>query len=233
MDLSSETTDPPLPPRLRYVPLPVDRVSDPEDPEWGSRGCPKASRRVCVTRYGVKFVSIDSQHWSNFGVWNHHVLTWSHRFRITTWSLREHDYTWRKDATMHEQEFWDAIDGGDRIRFPHVQPRFPVVDVDNPDVVVFRLEEPCAYPDQPKWMIEVDLRKKVLLTATAYSKSKKESDGLSGDEETINSARMKYSFDPIPSELSRYLDMVGKPARRGGNDISSVTHFFVFFSSKY
>jgi hypothetical protein len=55
-------------------------------------------------------------------------------------------------------------------------------------------------------MIEVDLRKKVLLTATAYSKSKKESDGLSGDEETINSARMKYSFDPIPSELSRYLD---------------------------
>jgi hypothetical protein len=36
MDLSSETTDPPLPPRLRYVPLTVDKVSDPEDPEWGS-----------------------------------------------------------------------------------------------------------------------------------------------------------------------------------------------------
>jgi hypothetical protein len=147
-----------------------------------------------------------SQHWSNFGVWNHHVLSWSHRFRITTWSLREHDYSWRKDATMHEQEFWDAFDGGDRIRFPHVQQRFPVVDVDNPDVIVFRLEEPCAYPDEPKWMIEVELRKKVLLTATAYSKSKKESDGLSGGAETINSARMKYGFDPIPSELSRYLD---------------------------
>ena len=60
--------------------------------------------------------------------------------------------------------------------------------MDNPDVVVFRLEEPYAYPDEPKWMIEVDLRKKVLLAATAYS------------------ARMKSGFDPIPSELSRYLD---------------------------
>jgi hypothetical protein len=157
---------------------------------------------VCVTRYGIKFVSIDSQHWSNFGVGNHHVLTWSHRFRITTWSLREHDYTWRRDATMHEQEFWDAFDGGDRFPFPHVQPRFPVVDVDNPDVVIFRLEKPDhCYRGEPKWMIEVDLRKKVLLAATAYSK--KESDGYA---ETINSARMKYGFDPIPSELPRYLD---------------------------
>jgi hypothetical protein len=87
MDLSSqsdsETTNPP--PRLRYVSLPVDRVGNPD----GRRGCPKACRRVCVTRFGIKFVSVDTQHWSNFGVGNPHVLKWSHRFRITTWSLRE------------------------------------------------------------------------------------------------------------------------------------------------
>ncbi|KXG27935.1 hypothetical protein SORBI_3005G065400 [Sorghum bicolor] len=221
MSSSSSETNPPSPssppPRLRYVPLPVDKVGDPVDMEWGGRGSPKACRRVCVTRHGVKFVSIDSQHWSNFGVGHRHVLTWSHRFRITTWSLREHDYTWRRDATMHEQEFWDAVDGGDdrRRRFPvlpHVQPRFPVVDVDNPDVVVFRLEKKPDYRhgDEPKWMIEVDLRKKALLAATAYSK---ETDGRSGDVETINSARMKSGFRPIPSELPQYLDGGGQACK--------------------
>jgi len=94
MDLSSSqsdsetTTNLPLPPRLRYVPLPVGRVGDPED-KHGHRGCPKACRSVSVTRYSIKFVSVDTQHWSNFGVGNRHVLKWSHRFRITTWSLRE------------------------------------------------------------------------------------------------------------------------------------------------
>ncbi|CAD6257860.1 unnamed protein product [Miscanthus lutarioriparius] len=207
MDMSSQlqsSSPSKNPPRLRYVPLPVDRVGDPEDIEFGGRGCPKASRHVCVTRHGVKFVSVDSQHWSNFGVGHRHVLTWSHRFRITTWSLREHDdYTWRKDLTMHEEEFWDALDRADkRFRFPHAQREFPVVE--NPDVVVFRLEKDDFYRGgEPKWMIEVDLRKKVLRAATAYSK--KESDGLSGDAEAINSARVSR-YDPIPSELPRYLD---------------------------
>ena len=76
--------------------------------------------------------------------------------------------------------------------------------MDNPDVVVFWLEKPdyCDC-DEPRWMIEVDLRKKVLLAATVYSK---ESDGLlSGDAEAINSARVSSS-DPIPSELPRYID---------------------------
>jgi hypothetical protein len=84
--LQSSETYPlsPPPSRLQYAPLLVNRVGDSEDIEWGGQGCPKASRRVCVARYGIKFVSIDSQHWSNFGVGNHHVLMRSHRFRITT-----------------------------------------------------------------------------------------------------------------------------------------------------
>jgi hypothetical protein len=105
---------------------------------------------------------------------------------------------------MHEEEFWEAFNGGDRYPFPHVQPEFPVIDVDNPDVVVFRLEKPdYCDGDEPRWMIEVDLRKKVLLAATVYCQ---ESDGLSGDADAINSARVSSRSDPIPSELPRYMD---------------------------
>ena len=59
--------------------------------------------------------------------------------------------------------------------------------MDNPDVVVFWLEKPdYCDGDEPRWMIEVDLRKNVLLAA-------------------INSARVSH-YNPIPSELPRYMD---------------------------
>lgn len=172
-------------------PFPVLSVGEPQDKHsrrGGSQVWPKSCRGVSVTRYGIKFISVDTQHRSNFGVGNHDLLKWKRRFRISKWWLHEDDY---------QQEFWDAFDCGDRFPFPHVQPGFPVIDVDNPDVVVFRLEN----PENP-WMIEVDLRKKVLLAATACSKG---SDGLSGDAETINIARV-FHYDPIPSELPRYMD---------------------------
>ena len=98
----------------------MDRVRDPED-KHGRRGCPKSCHSVSVTRFGIKFISVDTQHWmSNSGVGNRHVLKWSHRFRVTTWSLGEDNYSWKKDLTMHEEEFWDAFHGGDPFPFPHV-----------------------------------------------------------------------------------------------------------------
>ncbi|CAO2141117.1 unnamed protein product [Urochloa humidicola] len=198
MPPESEEKNPP-PPRLRYVPLPVDGVSEnPYDFEAG-RGCPACSRAVCATRHGIKFVSVDLQHCSNFGVGHARLLTWHCTFRITTWSLREDEYTWRRDATMYEEEFWAALGSGNH--FPHVAPAYPVVDVDNPDAVCFMLKKNHRY-DDPKWMIEVDMKKKALLAATAYTKKT----SSTGGEDTINSARIMSHNRCFPTELPRHLD---------------------------
>ncbi|CAL4982016.1 unnamed protein product [Urochloa decumbens] len=137
----------PQPPRLRYVPLPVDTVSgDPDDYEAG-RGGPGHSRSVCATRYGIKFVSVDSKHCSNWGVGHMNVLTWN-TFRITTWSLREDDYTWRKDATMYEEEFLTVLRSEDH-RFPRVTLEHPVINMENPDAVCFLLKKSPYSQDHP------------------------------------------------------------------------------------
>ncbi|KAF8730940.1 hypothetical protein HU200_016815 [Digitaria exilis] len=156
------------PPRLRYVPLPVEKVlGDPDHIEYG-RGFPQGCRCVCATRDGLKFVSVDHRHTSNWGVGHREVLKWNHTFRITIWSLHEGDYTWRKDVTMYEEEFWEAVGSGEHL-IPHVPPEYPVVNMDYPDIVCFRLKKISYSFEDPIWMIEVDIKKKALLAATAYS----------------------------------------------------------------
>jgi len=76
---------------LRYVPLPVDPVQDnPYDNDYG-RGCPGASRSVCNTHHGIKFVSVN-KHGSSFS--------------IKLWSLCENE-KWKEDATMDAAQLWD------------------------------------------------------------------------------------------------------------------------------
>ncbi|OEL20051.1 hypothetical protein BAE44_0018930, partial [Dichanthelium oligosanthes] len=71
-------------PVLQYVPLPVDPVQgDPYDSDYG-RGYPEASRSLCDTHCGIKFVNIN-QYGSSFS--------------ITLWSLCK-DQTWTVDATL-------------------------------------------------------------------------------------------------------------------------------------
>ncbi|WVZ53795.1 hypothetical protein U9M48_004689 [Paspalum notatum var. saurae] len=211
--LSQEKSPPPPRPELRYVPLPVDTVpGDPEDPYFG-RGSPRMFRSVCATRDGVKFVSVDHQRCSSFGVGHAGRLRWKQTFRITTWSLQEDDdggdYTWRKEATMSEGELWDALNSERRRRrIPHLTPEYPAVYMENPDAVCFRLRNDDRYKsDEPTWMVEVHMKKKVLMAATAYSESKDGSScGCYVDKGTIESARISSEGHlSFPSELPRYL----------------------------
>ncbi|CAL4995258.1 unnamed protein product [Urochloa decumbens] len=210
-DMSSQSEKNLLPPTLRYVPLPLGTVpdNDPDDREHG-RGIPRSSRSLCATRSGIKFVSVDTQHVSSFGVGLAHMLTWNQTFRITVWSLRDGDYTWRKGATMYEQEFLDAIDSQGRL-FPHVQPEFPVVNMENPDAVCFQLrkeskdDSDSSDEKETAWMVEVDMKKKVLLAFTDYSNGTSLSSG--DQEDAIGAARIE-SLEGIfiSSELPHYLD---------------------------
>ncbi|WVZ53794.1 hypothetical protein U9M48_004688 [Paspalum notatum var. saurae] len=216
LDTSSQSEKDAPPLELRYVPLPLDKdavSTDPDDIELG-RGQPEESRCVCATRDGIKFVSVDTRHCSSFGVGHLGMLKWKHTFWVTTWSLREDNgcgYTWIKDATMSQGELWAALDSdSERQCIPHMTPEFPVVNMENPDAVCFRLDDDDDSddddPEEPAWMIEVHMKKKALLAATAYSK-KKCLNGVKVDEGTIKSARTdSYDHALFPSELPSYLD---------------------------
>nr|CAB3491142.1 unnamed protein product [Digitaria exilis] len=209
-DMSPQSEGEDVAPSLWYVPFPVDRITkNPEHIDYG-RGSPQISRCVCATRDGLKFVSVDHRHTSDWGVGHQDVLKWSHTFRITTWSLREHDYTWRRDVTMYEEEFWDTLHcSGDHL-FPRATPEYPVVNMDNPDAVCFRLKkEPYNFGD-PIWMIEVDMKKKALLAATSYSMETTSSNEVG----TINYARVVSDAPPFSSDLPRYLDGVSDCKKR-------------------
>jgi hypothetical protein len=66
-------------------------------------------------------------------------------------------------------------------RFPRVSPDFPVVNVEDPDAICFRLKNKRYNSDEPAWMIEVDVKKMVLLAANAYDSKGRQS--LSGDDD--------------------------------------------------
>ena len=91
-------------------------------------------------------------------------------------------------------------------RLPDVLPVFPVVNMENLDAICFTLND-IGHPFDHGWkiwMVEVDMKKKVLLAATAYSM---EQQSLAGEQEdTIKSARISslgYCF--VSSEMPRYM----------------------------
>uniref|UniRef100_A0A0E0MSF8 DUF1618 domain-containing protein n=1 Tax=Oryza rufipogon TaxID=4529 RepID=A0A0E0MSF8_ORYRU len=177
--------DPPEP-VLWYVPLPVDPVADIDR----GRGCPQASRSLCATHHGIKFVNVNQ----------HGGSSSSRSFSITLWSWRE-DQTWREDATLDAAQLWE-LDSENRL--PNVRPEFPVVDMENPYAVCFLLNERyhTADPNATTWMIKVDMKKKVLLDCTLYSNK--------GSSSTAR--RMSEGLSFISSEMPSYLS--GKTIKR-------------------
>ncbi|BAD72215.1 unknown protein [Oryza sativa Japonica Group] len=180
--------DPPEP-VLWYVPLPVDPVDgNPYDIDRG-RGCPQASRSVCATHHGIKFVNVN-QH----GGGSSSSSSSSRSFSITLWSWREEDQTWGEDATLDADQLRD-LDSENRL--PNIQPEFPVVDMENPYAVCFLLNERyhTADPNATTWMIKVHMKKKVLLDCTGYSNK--------GSPSTAR--RMSEGLSFISSEMPSYL----------------------------
>ena len=92
-------------------------------------------------------------------------------FTVTTWTMslstsgEEEPVAWVVDGVLDCEELW-AMPGYEGL--PRVPPVCPVVSPDNPDVVCFKVSNGCLvgyYNYQEKvWMLEVDTRRKVLLS---------------------------------------------------------------------
>ncbi|RCV37311.1 hypothetical protein SETIT_8G052600v2 [Setaria italica] len=83
-------------------------------------------------------------------------------FTVTTWTMNlsmDKPMTWVKDGALDCEELW-ALPGYEGI--PRVHPQHPVVSLDNPDVVCFKV---VGDGDRKARMIQVDMKRKVLLSA--------------------------------------------------------------------
>nr|CAB3489279.1 unnamed protein product [Digitaria exilis] len=92
-------------------------------------------------------------------------------FNVTTWTLtlkKERPMIWVKDGVLDCDELWQLPYYG---CLPRVAPEYPMVSSDNPDVVCFVLFENSYVidnADKTVWMLEVDTRRKVLLSVVLH-----------------------------------------------------------------
>ncbi|KAL6639248.1 hypothetical protein ACP70R_022978 [Stipagrostis hirtigluma subsp. patula] len=170
---------------LHYIPLPSEAL------QWGRVYIDAFStdpfRCVCVTDADIiKLVCIITDDSPS-------------AFTITTWTLVDIcPGKWEKDIdnTMEASEFWSLCDAQ---CLPQVIPSLPVVSMVDPDVICFLLKEDRHI----SWMIEVNMKNKVLQTSALYiSEEDEDEEGYSSKKTHRNSFDCHYF---LPSKFSSYL----------------------------
>ncbi|OEL16600.1 hypothetical protein BAE44_0022381 [Dichanthelium oligosanthes] len=148
-------------PKLQYVPLP----GLPYDPSYYTNDdllpLKDSQNMGAAGAKAVRFVAIEPR--CCCGSYGRSLCPRSrHAFTVTTWNLNltmDEPMTWVKDSVMDCEELW-ALPGYEGI--PRVHLQCPIVSLDKPDVVCFKA---VSKADQKAWMIQVDMRRKVLLKA--------------------------------------------------------------------
>nr|CAB3492283.1 unnamed protein product [Digitaria exilis]CAB3502771.1 unnamed protein product [Digitaria exilis] len=123
-------------------------------------------------------------------------------FKIVTWTLVDIGKgTWRKDVDtiMRADEFFGVIySSAAQSCLPRVQPSFPVMSLVDPDVICFLLikEEDC----NRTWMVEVNMRCKLLLSSALYINEEEEE----GHPSEKDCTKGFYGHYFIPTNFSSY-----------------------------
>ncbi|KAM0867899.1 hypothetical protein ACQ4PT_041703 [Festuca glaucescens] len=155
-DVSEESTE------LRFVPLPVEPTRDPRDKDL--------TRNLCATDGGaaVKFVEVSPRCCcGDPGVTT--CAASRQAFTITTWTLRSTlggDMGWEKDGVVDSSEIW-ALDAYRCL--PRLRMEYPVVSIDDTNVVVFFLPSPYSrdrdirVSGDKTWVVMINMRTKSLI----------------------------------------------------------------------
>ncbi|TVT96817.1 hypothetical protein EJB05_57956, partial [Eragrostis curvula] len=169
-------------PKLRYVALPIEPPEDSFD--FDGRRNMKPSRKFgAVGAAAVKFVTVESRCCCG-GPGSTTCVPGRFAFTVTTWTLNlmtmdEPTATWVKDGVLDCEDLW-ALPGYEDL--PRVTVQYPIVSVDDPDVVCFTVcNDYRSYLDTEKrkvWLIEVDMRRKVLCSVVHFTSK----DGLEGNQ---------------------------------------------------
>ncbi|TVU47090.1 hypothetical protein EJB05_06670, partial [Eragrostis curvula] len=164
-------------PVLIYVQLPVDPYKDRENREMGTRGVLSSYRNVCLAQGGdVKFVDLSSFTFWFFGK-PAKQLSISPYSAINTWTLsrekllsmikqrKAKSFVWVKDGALEDDEFI-ALTKSRSI--PHADLEFPLVDIENPQIIYFMLGQSCC-DDNESYLIAINMSTKRIDTSVRYN----------------------------------------------------------------
>ncbi|KAL6620770.1 hypothetical protein ACP70R_035909 [Stipagrostis hirtigluma subsp. patula] len=179
-------------PELQYLSLPVGDVPV-GDPGYFTRGWPQGSRAVSITRGGkMKFVNIVRS--------DGRLSGWSRPnsgFTINVFTLMHKSYDdmeWGDKFTITATQLW-AMEGFDDL--PRVVPEFPLVSMDNPNIIYFVLKE--KHPLAAKtWVVTLDMNSELVVS---YKSIK----GVPREGALMASHNIYCNAPFFPSEFSKYL----------------------------
>jgi hypothetical protein len=126
-------------------------------------------------------------------------------FTINLWKLNQDNMTWEKESVMDDTELWSLQGYGD---LPRAAPKFPLVSMDEPNVVCFvlRNNRHCGSrlwdAKDEAWVIVVDMLNKTLTSSCRYTSVDRncfESDG------NMASASLATNLPFVACEFSNYL----------------------------
>ncbi|KAF8747296.1 hypothetical protein HU200_013243 [Digitaria exilis] len=179
----------PNPQHLHSIRLPAQALKSRR--LYSDAGEPDPFRHVGITDNGIiKLVCVLANHPPS-----------DDDFKIMTWTLVDiNKGTWIKDVDtiMGADEFFGLYSSGAQSCLPRVKPTFPVMSLVDPDVICFLLikEEDCNHT----WMVEVNMRSKVLQSSALYINE--EEQGHPSEKDSIRSFFGHYF---IPTKFSSYL----------------------------
>nr|CAB3492281.1 unnamed protein product [Digitaria exilis]CAB3502768.1 unnamed protein product [Digitaria exilis] len=162
-------------------------------------GEPDPFRHVCVTDNGIiKLVCVFANHPPS-----------DDDFKIITWTLVDiNKGSWIKvvDTIMVADKFFGLYDAAQSC-LPRVNPTFPVMSLVDPDVICFLLKKERS---NLTWMVEVNMRSKVLQSSTLYINKEEEGHPSEKDKEEghpseKDSIRSFFGHYFIPTKFSSYL----------------------------
>uniref|UniRef100_A0A0E0F319 DUF1618 domain-containing protein n=1 Tax=Oryza meridionalis TaxID=40149 RepID=A0A0E0F319_9ORYZ len=182
-------------PDLQYVQLPAEGAPH-CSPDLYRTGFPQASRTVCIGNGNeMKFISV---------IRSNGMLSGASKpgssFTITIWTLKQsYDVMeWVKDAAIGAHQLW-AMEGYDGL-LPRIAPQFPLLSMDNPEIIHFVLREKDTFDaDTNMYLVTVNIVSNKVLSY--------EDNEANISEESDDTAAYSLFFNEpfFPSEFPKFL----------------------------
>ena len=170
-------------PELRYVRFPGIEIHNDFS---NGRGAPEEYRTAAVSHGRLWFVDVDDGCFRTSS-------TFPATFTVTTWTLRTPELEWVKEHTLCLSDLWSHWKYR-RSPLPGSVPRFPIVDMQQADVLHFVLRE--SFDATMHWTITVDMKNWWCLMA--YAPYQNETEEPEADEDVSN------MFGDIPLVCCKY-----------------------------
>ncbi|XP_052137761.1 uncharacterized protein LOC127756470 [Oryza glaberrima] len=187
-------------PDFRYVRLPVNPYPGSCDQELAMRGSMHMYRSVCVTKNGgMKFVDVASEDtWFSAG---NDIESCPTPFTITSWTLTSDRLSWIKDASLDSNVF-SSLASNEHL--PQIVPEFPLVDMEDPNVIYFTLPLEEGSNDKAAF-VALDMVRRTLGLRNTYTLR---STLKPGDDNSSTTSCNLFGNEPfLPFEFSNYLNL--------------------------